>query len=320
MKKIRPLLQYGIIGTGALGAYYGALLHHAHCSVNFLVRSDAKAVRQNGLRISSNRGDLSIAKPNFFESPQDFPVCDVLCICAKATANRELRKWVGSKIASGGVLLVLQNGLGAEEDFRKVVRPNVAILGGLCFLCAYREAPGVFRHVDYGAVRLAAAIPNPPSANHLLEQVAADFHRAGIETTISPHLEAARWSKLVWNIPFNGLSVVLGTDTRSLVENAAGLALVRKLMQETAALAAARGHAIPPEFIEKMISDTRRMTPYLPSMRLDYDSGRPMEIAAIYERPLQWGAQANCTAPTIEALALQLHYMEENRNQQGGVP
>ena len=85
----------------------------------------------------------------------------------------------------------------------------------------------------------------------------------------------------MWNIPFNGLSVVQNVLTDQLVQNPETRALCRALMLEVAEGAAACARPIGPDFIEKMMADTEKMKPYAPSMKLDFDRGNTLEIESI---------------------------------------
>lgn len=277
-----------IIGTGALGAYYGARLAHAGYDVHFVLHSDYEFVKKHGLRVESPLGDFSIANPNVYAGIENLPPCDVLCLTAKSTANNALIPFLPSKLKENGAIVVLQNGLGIEELIQDSLAPqsNAVVLGGLCFLCSNKVGPGHIKHLDYGDIRLGA-LANSTQSNEWIQKISQALNTAGIGTTITPELQKARWQKLVWNIPFNGLSVLLNANTREIIQNPQGRALIEALMQEVVEAAFACGAQIPSHFIDKMISDTERMTPYLPSMRLDYDRKQNMEIEAIYSIPIE---------------------------------
>jgi 2-dehydropantoate 2-reductase len=135
-----------------------------------------------------------------------------------------------------------------------------------------------------------------------MEDIAADFNKSGTPLKLIDDLILARWKKLVWNIPFNGLSVLLNASTLELVRNPHTRALSRALMEETVLGAAAFGRKIPVAFVNKMIRDTDRMEPYAPSMKLDFDFGKHMEIEAIYGVPLRAAASRGVKLPRIEML------------------
>jgi 2-dehydropantoate 2-reductase len=125
-----------------------------------------------------------------------------------------------------------------------------------------------------------------------------------------PSLEQARWQKLVWNVPYNGLSVVLNAGTTALMGNPDSRALIQALMQEVVEGAVACGHTLPEGFAGKLLASTDRMPDYLPSMYHDYVQRRPLELEAIYAAPLAAAEAAGCDLPRIRALYQALRFID----------
>jgi 2-dehydropantoate 2-reductase len=295
--------SYTIVGAGALGAYYGASLAHAGLDVRFLLRSDWEQVRAHGLRVESVRGDLSLASPSIFRNPAEVPPSDVVLVGLKTTANHALASLLGPLTRPDATVLMMQNGLGIEEEAAAVV-PGRTVLGGLAFLCANRVGPGHVRHLDYGSVRLAEYRSDGSAAGvtPAMEAIAADFGAAGIRVDLEEDLRVARWKKLVWNVPYNGLCVVRDTTTDVLMADPPTRALVREIMGEVRAIARGCGCDVPESFVEKMLADTEAMASYRPSMKLDFDAGRPLEVEALYARPIAAARAAGVACPRIEEL------------------
>jgi 2-dehydropantoate 2-reductase len=295
--------SYAIIGTGALGGYYGARLHHAGADVHFLLHSDYDHVRTNGLRVISREGDFSIPRPQIYASARDLPRCDVAAVCLKTTQNRLLAELLPPAVKGDGVVLMMQNGLGIEADAAAVL-PRHTILGGLAFLCSNKVGPGEIHHLDYGAVRIGEhrGHGRPAGITPAMLSIAADFKLAGIPAMLEDDLVLARWKKLVWNVPYNGLCVVEGCTTDVLMGDPQTRARCEAIMREVLAIAAAHGRHIHLSFVEAMLADTAKMAPYKPSMLLDYERGRPLELEAIYRRPLAAAEAAGLDCPNIRCL------------------
>ena len=117
-----------------------------------------------------------------------------------------------------------------------------------------------------------------------------------------PNLHQARWQKLVWNVPYNGLSVLLGAGTTPLMADADSRALIQALMAEVVQGAKACGHDMPPGYADYLFTMTEKMPDYWPSMYHDFLHKRPLELEAIYARPLAAAKAAGCELPRIEAL------------------
>ena len=295
--------RYTVVGTGALGGYYGARLHHAGFRVRFLLRSDFEHVRAEGLRVDSPEGDFSIPRPEAFGAAADLPASEVVLLCLKTTGNHQLADLLPPAVGPGATVVVMQNGLGVEAEVAALL-PENPVLGGLSFLCSNKIGPGHIRHIDYGQVRFGA-FAEAGSARGITPQMAAigaDFERAGIPVILEEDLTTARWKKLVWNIPYNGLCTVYDLPTDALVADPESAAEVVRLMEEVVAAGTACGADIPSSFPEKMREDTIRMGAYLPSMLIDRRENRPLELEAIYQRPLAAAAEAGVVCPRIVEL------------------
>src|SRR5512138_1515331 len=121
--------RYAILGTGALGGFYGARLCRAGAEVCFLLRGDFEHVRQHGLRVDSKDGDFVLPHVQAFRDVRDMPRCDVVAIALKATQNHLLPALLPPVLAKGGTVLLMQNGLGYEAEVARLV-PGHEVLAG----------------------------------------------------------------------------------------------------------------------------------------------------------------------------------------------
>lgn len=304
--------SYAILGTGALGGFYGSRLDRAGLDVHYLLRSDYEHVQSHGLICESPEGDFTLPRVNAYRAVTDMPRCDVVMVGFKTTSNHLLPELLPPVLADDGVVLMTQNGLGMEQQAAAVVGPD-RVLGGMAFLCSHKVGPGHIRHLDFGKIALGDydADDRARGVTDRLRAIGDDFERAGVSVALEPDLRTARWKKLVWNVPFNGLTVALDTTTDRVVAQPETMALSRKLMEEIVAGAAALGRTIPEPFVEKMMADTVKMVAYKPSMKLDYDLGHPLETEAIYGEPLRQAEAAGTDMPTVRALYQQLKFLEE---------
>ncbi len=304
-------MKIAIIGTGAVGGYYGALLSRRGFDVHFLLNSDYEHVRQHGLLVESKNGDMHLPSINAYARPEDMPRCDVAVIGLKTTVNHHLKMILPHALKPDGTVVMLQNGLGVERDAANIL-PAATVLGGLCFLCSNKIGPGHIRHLDYGTIRLGQynRDERPAGLTDRLQQIADIFDTAGIAIQLTDDLGKARWEKLVWNMPFNGLSVILNADTRELISSEPAKELLQELMLEVIGGSRFGGHRIEDQFAEQMLTATRKMVAYYPSMKLDYDSGRPLEIDQIYRQPINAAAAAGFHMHKCRMLSLQLEHLD----------
>jgi 2-dehydropantoate 2-reductase len=303
---LKMAIRYGVIGTGALGGFYGGMLAKAGQEVHFLFRSDYEHVRKHGLQVDSVNGDFYLPEVNAYHNSQDMPLCDVVLVCLKTTGNHHLPEIIEPMLHPGSVVVLLQNGLGLEEDLSAQL-PNVAIAGGLAFICSNKIGPGHIHHLDYG--KLIIGSYNVPG-QEVIQNLVADFQQAGVHTEHVPDLRYARWQKLVWNIPFNGMTVVLDTTTDRLMGNEQTLELSKELMLEVIHGANACGVPLKESLAQQMIDMTIHMKPYAPSMKLDYDHRRAMEIEYIYTKPIQTALEAGFAMHQVSMLEKQLRFIQ----------
>jgi 2-dehydropantoate 2-reductase len=304
--------SYAVIGTGAIGGYYGAMLQKSGKEVHFLIRSDFEYVNEYGLVIESVKGDFTLKNVKAYSSVTDMPPCDVVLVTLKTTQNALLATALPRIVKEGSVVIVMQNGLGIEEEVAEIIGAE-RIMGGLCFICSMKTGPGYIRHIDYGHIILGEFTCNRSGAGITarLQQIAEDFKAADVTVNQTENLGLARWKKLVWNIPYNGLSVVLNATTEELIKDRDSRALVTTLMEEVVVGATLCGYEVGHDTVQNMLSATETMIPYHPSMKIDFDKKRPMEIASIYGNPLREVRKRGGNMPTVAMLYQELLFLNE---------
>jgi len=298
--------SYAILGCGALGGLYGGMLARGGHDVHFLLRSDYEHVVRHGLKVESQWGDFELPSVNAYRDAAALPCCDVTIVALKTTQNHLLGEMLPPPTRDGGVVLVLQNGLDVEADAAAIVGAD-RVLGGTCFLCSNKVGPGHICHLDFGRIVFGSYTgPLTDRARRISEEFAA----AGIDVQTTDHLLRTRWRKLMWNIPFNGLSVVLDASTKELIDDAHAADLADKIIREVHGAAAAVGVEIDQSMIATTLESTRTMVPYDSSMRVDYQQKRAMEIEAIFGNPLRAAVEVDAKMPRVEMLYQQLKFIQ----------
>ena len=298
-------MKYSVIGTGAIGGFYGSKLANAGFDVEFLLHSDYQYVKDNGLTVFSVDGDFQIKEPKVFSEVSQMRPADVILVGLK-TVNQEVLYQLLPKILKQDTLVVLiQNGIGVEEDLFKKF-PGLNIAAGLAFICAQKKSPGIVEHLCYGSINLGNFSCKDKT---LFNNVLSDFLKAGIQAQEVEYYQA-RWKKAVWNMPFNGMTVVMNTTTDKLLKNPFTRQLIYEQMLEVISAAQSLGvKEIDNSFADKMIKTTDEMIPYSPSMKLDYDFHRPMEIYYLYSRPIFLAKKSGFEMKKLEMLEAQLKFL-----------
>lgn len=308
----RPTI--GVVGSGAIGGFYGMMLARAGFAVHFLVRSDYEAVARNGLRLRSRSfGDLDLKQVRVYRRADEMPKCDWILVGTKTTANLALAPKVSKFAAPGARILVLQNGLDVEDQIRPALPDSMHVIGGVCYICAQRVAPGVIEHQALNAVRLgyhSGPAATAAEKQAILAEGASLFRSAGVEAEAVKDLSTERWRKLLSNVPFNGLSVLLNSELKQLANDQDSSRLAMDMMRELMACGEKLGYRLPSEMPQRALTQAASIPDYRPSMYQDYINGRPMELDAIYAAPLAAAAEAGCSMPKVEALYQALRFID----------
>lgn len=321
-------MKIAVVGCGALGSYYGARLQRAGADLHFLLRSDFEAVRRQGVRILSPEGDFRVY-PACASRAEDIGPCDAVLIGLKTTANDQYGALLPPLVGPGTAVVTLQNGLGNEARLATLLGAS-HVLGGLCFVCLNRIGPGVVRHLAFGRIILGEY---QRAAQARTRELAALFQHSGVPCEVTDNLERARWEKLIWNVPFNGLGVagaagydavirgsfeagqvpgpVLATDV--LLRELRWESLVRELMFEVIGAANARGLGLSSDLAEYQINLTRSMGPYRASTLIDFERGLPLELESMFLEPLRQAEAAGFAAPRLAALCGVLRRLDPGR-------
>lgn len=288
--------RIAILGAGAIGLYYGARLARQGADVRFWLRSGVEEVRaRNAIQVREKAGTWSVAPAQVTDNPAEIGPVDVVLVALKATANSRLAELLPPLLHADTMVVTLQNGLGNEEALAAVVGRE-RTYGALCFIGVNRTGPGELQGFHAPGSMTLGAFGRP--ADERVRALAAQFQAAGIKCLAVDDLHAARWRKLVWNVPFNGLSIAAGgVATDVLCADEALRAEVRALMDEVVAAAAALGVHIPESFVQGQIDVTPPMGPYKPSSLIDYLAGREVEVEPIWGEPLRRARAAGVAAP-----------------------
>ncbi|AOP34044.1 2-dehydropantoate 2-reductase [Leptospira tipperaryensis] len=290
-----------VLGSGAIAGLYAGKLKQAGCTLDFWVRKNALELEESGFQIQSHWGDFEY-QPNlvFEEVPKNLEEYDLILNCLKCLPDVRLETILGFSIPEHIPILLLQNGIGIEEPIASLY-PSNEILSGLAFVCANRLDNGKIHHLDYGDLTIGSWNRNPTSS--LADKLVKLFETGGVPTQRTDEIRQARWKKLMWNAPFNPISVLSGgKNTSQILAEPSSRSLVIEIMYEVQKLSELDGAAVPIEQIETFIQMTESMKPYKTSMLLDFESGRPMEIDAILGNALKIGEKFHFKTPHIATL------------------
>ena len=291
-----------IFGTGAVGAYFGGRLAEAGEDVAFVARGDhLRAIRERGLRVTSIAGDFTIHPARASDDPAALGPADVILVAVKAWQVAEAVAGMRPLLGPDTFVVPLLNGVEAPDQLAEALGPD-RVLGGLCRIVAWIEAPGHIRHAGVDPWIGFGELSGGTSER--AQRLGAAFARTrGVTAQVLPDVRAELWRKLMFIAAMSGVGAV----TRAPIGVVRGRPETRRLLeravQEIHAVAAASGVTLPPS----AVAETLAYVDSLPdeataSMQRDILAGRPSELDAQSGAVARLAARAGVEAPVHDFL------------------
>ncbi len=299
-----------VMGAGAVGGYYGALLARAGThEVWFIARGEhLKRIRQDGLLVQSVAGDFRVMV-KATEDPSEAGLADLILNCVKAYDLENACRLLLSNMGPGSVMLTLQNGVEAPKVAGAVVGSG-RVVGGIAYVGSRMAGPGVIQHMALGRVTIGEL---DGARSKRVEELAGLFEAAGIPCRVSTDIRLDMWKKLVWNTGFNAVCALTGLTAQDVIAQPEGERIVREAMSELISVARARGLALSPEMASQNIELTRRVEPVVPSMAQDTLRGKPTEIEEMNGVVVRLGETMGVPTPVNRILCGLVHLIEGKR-------
>lgn len=301
-----------VIGAGAIGAYYGGRLAQVGADVSVAVRSDYDFLQSQPYQIKSCDGDFEFVPSQVIRTAGEYvgnP--DYVIVATKVLPGTDTVELLRGAVHENTAIVLMQNGAEIEQNIASAY-PDNEIISVLCFICSGRTAPGHIHHQDYGHIAIGSF---PQGKTKKLIKLGELFQNAGVKCEVSENAVQARWKKLVWNAPYNPLSVLAGcVDTKQIMDNSWTAELARNIMEEVYTIAKAVGAEFDHSFIQQNIDATMKMKAYKPSMLLDYENGREMEVEAILGNTVKAARRVGVETPRIDSLYALLQLINSKAN------
>ena len=271
-------MRIGIMGTGAVGGYFGAKLAAAGDDVVFIVRQrHLTALRRDGLRIESPNGDLYVRNGFFTDSPGDAGLVDLVLFCVKSYDTAEAAAALAPLMTKRTAILSLQNGIDNSDKIAGFWGSE-RTLAGVVYIGAQVSALGVIQHSSGGNIVFGPVRGHSAETAQTVQQT---LSRAAIPCVISAAIEQVQWAKLLWNAPFCAISCLTRATVREIVESEALTKLARDCMKEVQAAARSCGIELQTELFDQTLAFSKGLGDFKPSMLQDFEAGKPLEYDAL---------------------------------------
>lgn len=306
-------MRIAVMGTGAVGGYFGAKLAAAGHDLGFVARGrHLQALSVNGLRVDSPAGNLRITKARFTDNPATIGAVDVILFCVKSYDTESAADQIKPLVADRTLILSMQNGVDNPAKLARVYRPE-QVLPAVVYVGAQLTAPGVVSHSNGGRIIIGQIDGGASESTTLLRQTLID---AAVPCEISADIEKMQWTKLLWNAPFCAVSCLARANVKQIVESESLTALTLDCMAEVQAAARTRNIDLPRGLFDEIMSFSRTLGEFKPSMLQDLEANKPLEYEAFNGIVVQKLRQAGAAAPINQVFYRTLEFFDQRIRRQ----
>jgi len=296
-------MRFAIVGSGAVGGYYGAKLAQGGHDVTFIARgAHLAAIRARGLSIRSPLGDF-VAKARAEDDPANVPPVDVALFAVKAYSNRDALPILNAIVRDQAVALTLQNGVDSVDEVASAVGAS-RVLGGSTYVATALSEPGLIeqtgthRRIVFGEVSLATS-----RVSDRVQRINDVFAGADIVSEPVADARVPIWEKFCYLAPFAAFTGAARLPIGPLWSEPASRALMIAAFREVEAVAHAGGVALPAGVVDRIVTYVDSIPGVTrSSLLIDLQQGKPIEVEALVGAVVRRGAQAVVPTPIIAAL------------------
>ncbi len=301
-------MRFAIVGTGAMGSVYAAMLAKAGHEVWALDtwQDHIDAIAETGLTVSGASGNYVVDNLRVGRSPGEAGPCDVWVIATKAWAVAEVAATVAPLLRPDDVVMAFQNGLGAGERVARHIPEDHVVLGIAEGFGSSIPQPGQVHHEGMRLIRIGEMRGGMTDRVRRLEQAWRD---AGFNVQAFADVGLMVWEKFLCNVTLSAPCAVFDVTVGELMADPAAWSVALGCTEEAYRLGMAKGIAFtfddPLRYVTEFASTIPNASP---SMRLDHLGRRRAEIDAINGRVVEFSRELGLPVPYNETLcAILLH-------------
>ncbi|OKL59571.1 hypothetical protein UA08_05036 [Talaromyces atroroseus] len=311
----RPRYQICLIGSGGVGTIASVVLTKSGLAcVTTVLRSKYNYVSQHGWNIESiDHGTLHGWKPHrLVSSARDAatdengePIeYDYVVVCTKQLPNKSpVTDMISSVMTPGKTTVVMiQNGMGIEQEIISMW-PENAVMSSVSHIGSSIKEPNVVLQIGKDVSKMGPHFHDGLDDAKSRERAKAfvQMYVAGGCSVCEPvdDIQVARWEKLLWNGTFNTVCALMRMDVGEVQRSKGRETLLVPMMWEIWRIANAAGHHMPESIVSWMAYRLPDDCSYRPSMLLDLENGRPMELEVILGNPLKTAKELGVDAPIM---------------------
>jgi len=300
-------MRIGVMGSGAVGGYFGAKLARNRHQVAFLARgAHLAAMRANGLQVKSPNGDLQIHDAQFTDDAASAGQVDLILFCVKSYDTEDAAETIKPMVADRTIILSLQNGIDNPAKLARVYGKQ-KVLPAVVYVGTQLSAPGVISHTTGGRIVFG---PLDGAVNDRIKTLEQTLNEAGIPSQSSSEIRRVQWTKLLWNAPFCAISCLTHADTKQIVESESLVKLAVACMTEVQTAARLDQVDLAVQLFDDVLDFSRSLGDFKPSMLQDLEAGKPLEYEAFNGYIVRLLKDAGQPAPVNECFYRMLKFLD----------
>ncbi|WP_456279189.1 ketopantoate reductase family protein [Bacillus sp. AK128] len=297
-----------VVGTGAVGGFYGGLLHIGGEEVTFIARGEhLLAMQQQGLKLSTQQGELSI-RATFTDKYNEIERADLVLLTVKSTETKSTLEKISHFFNKGNArILTLQNGVDNEEVLINSLGIE-RVLSGSAYISSQVREPGHVIQQGNHAVFIGAL---HQSQEELVEALALTLNKSAGNAIVTDHILKKKWEKLLWNVTFNPLSAVSKTTVGEILDHEHLSHVANHVLDEAMKIADKSGIPLPEDMKSRIFKDAGSVRGHKTSMLQDRIKGKPMEIESLCGFFVKKGQALGVEVPVIRTIYSLLAFIDE---------
>jgi 2-dehydropantoate 2-reductase len=310
-------MRFAVVGAGAIGAYVGAALARGGSDVTLIARgAHLRAMQEHGVQVISPRGDFHMHPPATDELDA-VAEADVAILGVKAYSLPELAQRLGEALGDDTVVIPAQNGIpwwyfqshpgplaGTVLEsvdpgglLASAIQPK-CVVGCVVYCSAEIVEPGVIRHVE--GTRFAIGEPDGTDSERC-RLISDAFVAGGLKCPVEPRLREQIWLKLIGNVAFNPATALTRATLGQLGELPEMIELLRAILEECAAVAAALEIDLPVS-LERRLEAGIAVGDHKTSMLQDIEAGKPLELNCMSGAVIELADKLGVAVPNTRAV------------------
>jgi 2-dehydropantoate 2-reductase len=302
-------MRVAVMGSGAVGGYFGAKLARMGHEVWFISRGERlKAFRTTGVRVESIDGDFEVVPVRAIRDPSSVGKVELVLFTVKSTDTRRAAEEAVPLVGPHTTVLALQNGVDNEAVLEEVLGGH-AIVPAVAVIGVSMPEPGLVRHTNNGTITLGEV---SGEGTDRVRHICQTFADAGVETRVSADIRTVKWKKLIWNAAFNPIAALTGARVLELIEDDETRTLAEAAMREAIAVGVALGHDVGDYDMARATRRDPNWAASRTSMLQDVERGRPTEIEALTGAVVRYGKETGVPTPVCATLLRLVRARERN--------